>query len=58
MEKDEVKAHSYFNIAAALQYPVAAGARDALEERLSADEIRLAQQLARAWRPKSGGTAE
>jgi len=58
VDQDLVKAHSYFNIAAALQHPLAAGARDALEERLTADEIRLAQQLARAWRPKSGGTAE
>ena len=58
VDQDLVKAHSYFNIAAALQHPVAASARDALEDKLTSDEVRRAQQLARAWRPISSGKDE
>ena len=58
VDQDLIKAHSYFNIAAALQHPAAASARDALENQLTPDEVRLAQQLARAWRPIASGKSE
>lgn len=51
VDQDAVKAHSYFNLAAALSHPEAAAARAALEQHMTAEEIKLAQQRAKAWRP-------
>lgn len=51
VDQNLIKAHSYFNIAAALQHPQAAEARTALEQQMSVEDVRQAQQLAKAWRP-------
>lgn len=52
VDQDLVKAHSYFNIAAALDHPQAATARAALEQEMTPEDVRLAQQRAKAWRPE------
>ena len=52
VDQDLVKAHSYFNIAAALDHPQAAAARAALEQGMSPEDVTLAQQRAKAWRPQ------
>ncbi len=52
VDQDLVKAHGYFNIAAALDHPQAAGARAALEKDMSSEDVTLAQQRAKAWRPR------
>ena len=51
VDQDLIKAHSYFNIAAALEHPQGAAARTALEHEMTSDEVRQAQQRAKAWRP-------
>jgi TPR repeat protein len=52
VDQDLVKAHSYFNIAAALDHPQAAAARTTLEQEMSDQDVILAQQRAKAWRPQ------
>jgi|TARA_R110000850_G_scaffold94971_1_gene199885 TPR repeat protein len=54
VDQDLVKAHSYFNLASALGHPQAAGARAALEKQMSSEDVKLAQQRAKAWRPIQG----
>jgi len=53
VDQNLIKAHSYFNVAAALQHPQAAAARAALEQQMLAGDVRKAQQLAKAWRPNA-----
>ncbi|PWE34099.1 sel1 repeat family protein [Maritimibacter sp. 55A14] len=53
VDQSLVKAHSYFNLAAALNHPLAAEARARLEPDMSDEDIRAAQQLAKAWRPNA-----
>lgn len=52
VDQDLVKAHSYFNLAAALEHPQAAGARTALEKEMLPEDVKLAQQRAKVWRPE------
>ncbi len=58
VDQNLIKAHSYFNVASALQHPQAAGARTALELQMSAEDVRKAQQLAKAWRPNATVSTE
>lgn len=58
VDQNLIKAHSYFNVAAALQHPQAAGARTALEQQMSTEDVRKAQQLAKAWRPNASANTE
>ena len=51
VEADPIKAHSYFNLAAAFNHPQAAQARAALEQEMTTEDVALAQQRAKAWRP-------
>lgn len=48
---DLIEAHKNFNLAAALGHPEAAAARAGIEAGMSADDIALAQERARAWQP-------
>ena len=56
-ERDPVKAHAYFNLAAAAQMPEAAEARATLEAQMTPEQVAQAQQFARAWRPTPVETA-
>ena len=58
VDTDLVKAHSYFNLAAALEHPQAAQVRANLETKMTAADVRLAQQRAKAWRPVQPETNE
>jgi TPR repeat protein len=53
VDQDLVKAHAYFNLAAALKHPQGAQARDALQAEMTPEQIKAAQQWARAWRPEA-----
>lgn len=48
---DLIEAHKNFNLAAALGHPEAAAARASVEAAMSAEDITLAQERAKAWRP-------
>lgn len=50
-DPDLVEAHKNFNLSAALSHPEAANARANLEAGMSAEDIALAQERARAWQP-------
>jgi TPR repeat protein len=50
--RDYVKAHLWFNLAAAQGFEGAAKARDAAAEHMTSAQIAEAQRLAREWRPK------
>lgn len=50
-DPDLIEAHKNFNLAAALGHPEAAGERAKLEAGMSAEDIALAQERARGWRP-------
>lgn len=51
VDKDPVRAHSYFNLAATLSHPQAAEARAELEQDMTSEDVKQAQQIAKAWRP-------
>lgn len=51
-EQDPVKAHMYYNIAAANGHSKAAGSRNRMEKRMSASQLAEAQKLAREWMRK------
>lgn len=48
---DLIEAHKNFNLAAALGHPDASVARAGIEGRMRTEDIALAQERARAWRP-------
>ncbi|MDD8023529.1 MAG: tetratricopeptide repeat protein [Paracoccaceae bacterium] len=50
-DPDLIEAHKNFNLAAALGHSEAAAARAGIEAGMSAEEIALAQERARTWRP-------
>ena len=50
VDKDLVKSHAYFNLAAARDHPDAVDARATTEKALLTEQLAQAQQLARAWR--------
>ena len=54
VDQNLIKAHSYFNVASALQHPQGVKARASLEQQMSEEDVRKAQQLAKAWRPNVG----
>ena len=54
--QDFVEAHKWFNLAASRGAEGALEERDALGERMTADERAEAQKLARQWRPGGGAT--
>ncbi len=51
VDQDLVKAHAYFNIAAALKHPKAGESRALVEKEMTPDQIQAAQRMAKAWRP-------
>ena len=51
VERDVVRAHMWAALAARHDVAGAAGFRDRLEQRMSAEEIAAAKKLAAAWRP-------
>lgn len=55
IEQDPIKAHAYLNLAATLNYPLAADARALVEQNMSDDDIRQAQQFAKSWKPNATG---
>ncbi len=55
--QDFVEAHKWFNLAASRGVEGALEERDALGERMTAEDLAKAQDLARQWRP-DGGAAE
>ncbi len=57
-ERNLVKAHSYLNLAAAFNHPLAASARALIEREMSSEDILAAQQMAKAWKPESNAASE
>ncbi|WP_425659838.1 tetratricopeptide repeat protein [Roseobacter sp. EG26] len=51
VDQDVIQAHAYFNLAAALDHPLAAQARNVLQNQMTASEVARAQERARSWRP-------
>jgi TPR repeat protein len=49
--QDYVRAHMWFNLAAAQDYQLAAGQRNSIARRMTRAQIAEAQKLAREWRP-------
>ncbi len=58
VDQDVVKAHAFFNLAATLEHPNAAAARNALEEQMTPEQVKAAQQRAKAWRPVSEAVSQ
>ena len=50
--QDYVRAHMWFNLAAAPGYPGAAAKRDSIAANMTPAQIAEAQKLAREWQPK------
>lgn len=51
IDKDLVRAHAYFNLAATRQHPEALQARQMLDQQLEPAQVLEAQRIARGWRP-------
>ncbi len=52
--QDYVRAHKWFNIAAARGYADAAKNRDNVAKRMTPAQVAEAQRLARVWKPRAG----
>jgi len=51
--KDYVQAHLWYNLAAAQEFEDSAKLRDEVARKMTASQIRHAQELARNWKPRS-----
>ncbi|WP_158611819.1 SEL1-like repeat protein [Guyparkeria sp. SCN-R1] len=56
--QDFVQAHKWYNLAASRGHRHAAGARDALAERMTSSQIARAQQAARDWRQQEAAGSQ
>lgn len=53
LDRNLVKAHAYFNLAASRGHPDAVQARQEVENGLTKAQITEAQRFARGWRPET-----
>ena len=55
MDQDYVAAHKWFNLAAAAGHDDAFRGREYIAGKMTPDQIKKAQNLARAWQPRKNG---